>query len=90
MPLIMLGCGAALWVLWRIRNEACFRHKKISDPTEIIYQICAWIDKWLILQKEKQKEMVVQGSKSKSLRRVAKEAFGRTLGWVPWIRRLEG
>ena len=76
--LLVLGCGAFLWTLWKTRNAATFDDKFLYDPTEIIVNMCSWLDKWKILQKKNRSKMVEQGSVL--LQKVASEAFRRSQG----------
>jgi hypothetical protein len=59
--LVLFGCGAAIWAIWRARNDCCFNVTLIDDPTNVIFSCCFWIDAWSIRQKKKEK-LVEQGS----------------------------
>ena len=72
---ILLGCGALLWSIWRMRNDVVFKDRLPNDPTELIYNDCSCLDKWLILQKKSQRNKVELGNQL--LRRIASEAFRR-------------
>jgi hypothetical protein len=38
--------AAAFWALWKTRNKACFDNVLPTDPCELIYVICQYIDYW--------------------------------------------
>jgi hypothetical protein len=40
-----------------------FGEKILLDPANIIFLCCFWLDSWAIRQREKEKEIVVQGSR---------------------------
>jgi hypothetical protein len=86
--LILFGCGAMFWAIWRTRNDWCFGNKTILDPSNIIFLSCFWLDSWAIQQRKREQKMVVQGSKL--IRKIASEAFGRAFGWCPRDRRISG
>jgi hypothetical protein len=79
--LVLFGCGALFWAIWRTRNDWCFGKNHLLDPSNIIFLCCFWLDSWAIRQKKKEQRMVVLGSKL--IRKTASEAFGRALGWCP-------
>jgi hypothetical protein len=86
--MILFGCGAVFWAIWRTRNYWCFGNKTILDPSNIIFLCCFWLDSWAIRQRKREQKMVVQGSKL--IRKIASEAFGRAFGWCPRYRRISG
>ncbi|PNT75968.1 hypothetical protein BRADI_1g42472v3 [Brachypodium distachyon] len=49
--LALVGVAAILWIIWKTRNNACFRNVWPSDPSSVIYNICSIVDDWAILQK---------------------------------------
>jgi hypothetical protein len=86
--LMLFGCGALFWAIWRTRNDWCFGKNHLLDPSNIIFLCCFWLDSWATRQKKKEQKMVVLGSKL--IRKTASEAFGRALGWCPLDRRISG
>jgi hypothetical protein len=60
--LVMVGCGAVLWAIWRTRNNACFNGLLVFDPIEVIFTCCFWLDSWSVLQSETTKKMLLGGS----------------------------
>jgi hypothetical protein len=79
--LLLFGCGAVFWAIWRTRNDWCFGKKNLLDPSNVVFLCCFWLDSWAIRQKEKEKRMVVQGSKI--IRKIASEVLCRAYGWRP-------
>jgi hypothetical protein len=55
--------------------------KNLLDPSNVVFLCCFWLDSWAIRQKEKEKRMVVQGSKI--IRKIASEVLCRAYGWRP-------
>jgi hypothetical protein len=84
--LLLFGCGAVFWAIWRTRNDWCFGDKILLDPSNVIFLCCFWLDSWAIRQREKEKKIVVQ--ESKLIRNIASEAFYRAYGWCPRDRRI--
>jgi hypothetical protein len=85
--LMIFGCGAVFWAIWRTRNHWLFGDKILLDPAIIIFLCCFWLDSWAIRQREKEKEMV-QGSRL--IRKIASEVVCRSFGWCPRDRRISG
>jgi hypothetical protein len=38
--LVLCGAAALYWILWKIRNHACFNNKYPNDPVNVIYMLC--------------------------------------------------
>jgi hypothetical protein len=53
--LLLFGCGAVFWAIWRTRNDWCFGDKILFDPSNVIFLCCFWLDSWAIRQKERGK-----------------------------------
>jgi hypothetical protein len=48
--LVMVGCGAILWAIWKSRNRACLDKKMFLDPSEVTYICCFCLNHWAALQ----------------------------------------
>jgi hypothetical protein len=46
--LMIFGCGAVFWAIWRTRNDWFFGDKILLDPANIIFLCCFWLDSWAI------------------------------------------
>jgi hypothetical protein len=86
--LVMVGCGAVFWAIWRIRNNACFNGLLVFDPIEVIFSCCLWLDSWSVLQSETTKKMLLEGSVR--IRRTINKFFAHANGWAPMSRRITG
>jgi hypothetical protein len=84
--LVLFGCGAVIWVIWRCLNDCCFGTDRIDDPTNVIFSCCYWLDTWAIRQKKKERKLVEQGSLK--IRRMACDVYNKTHGWKPVDRRI--
>jgi hypothetical protein len=43
--MIMFGCGAILWSIWKAKNEKkIFSGKMLSDPSHVVFLCCFWMD----------------------------------------------
>jgi hypothetical protein len=51
--LLLFGCGAVFWAIWRTRNDWCFGNKIMLDPSNVIFLCCFWLDSWAIRQRER-------------------------------------
>jgi hypothetical protein len=58
----IVGIAALCWAIWKTRNKACFENKFISSPVSIICYMCAFLRYWAGLQKEKDKQMLLEGA----------------------------
>jgi hypothetical protein len=86
--LLLFGCGVVFWAIWRTRNDWCFGDKILLDPSNVVFLCCFWLDSWAIREKEKEKRMVVQGSRL--IKRITNEVLCRAYGWCPRDRRISG
>lgn len=77
--LVMVGCGAILWAIWKSRNRACFDKKMFLDPSEVTYICCFCLNHWAALETEKARKMLLEGSLL--IRRTANEVFD----WGVWL-----
>lgn len=56
-----VGIAAIFWVIWKCRNKMCFDGKVLKNPIEIICHACALMRFWAGLQKDEDKEKLIQG-----------------------------
>lgn len=84
--LMVVGCAAFCWSVWKTRNVACFQNKILLDPSNLIHRICHWNGSWFILQKEEDPEALQEGVRRLQL--MVAEIFQSTRGWAPLIKRL--
>ncbi|PNT64984.1 hypothetical protein BRADI_4g35542v3, partial [Brachypodium distachyon] len=54
--LVLVGFAAVIWVIWKTRNDACFRNMMPNDPSAVVFAICAMINHWSGLQKSSSQE----------------------------------
>lgn len=85
--LILFGCGAVIWAIWRTRNDCCFNARLIDDLSNVIFSCCYWIDAWSIRQTKKGKRLVEQGSRR--IRKITSDIYSKAHGWKPVDRRLQ-
>lgn len=57
-----VGIAAICWAIWKRRNKVCFEGKKLHNPLEIISHACALMKNWAGLQKDIDKELLIQGA----------------------------
>jgi hypothetical protein len=57
----VVGIATTCWSIWKIRNKVCFDGKTFRNPIEIICHACALMKYWAGLQKEGDKEVLIQG-----------------------------
>jgi hypothetical protein len=50
------GLAAICWAIWKLRNRACFDHKLIKDPVELISYSTVFMKYWAGLHGEKDAE----------------------------------
>jgi hypothetical protein len=84
--LVLFGCGAVIWAIWRCRNNCCFGTNRIDDPTNVIFSCCFWLNTWAIRQKKKARKLVELGSLK--IKKMACEIYSKTRGWRPVDRRI--
>jgi hypothetical protein len=84
--LITIECSAILWSLWKIRNDCCFNNINPVNSANISFLCCFWLHSWAILQKKSTRMILEEGSSL--IKRIAKEIFNRSFGWVPMDKRL--
>lgn len=84
--LVLVGFAAVIWVIWKTRNDACFRNMMPNDPSAVVFAICAMINHWSGLQKSSSQEVLRRFSRR--LWRVTADIFRRSRGWAPVTRRL--
>jgi hypothetical protein len=48
---VKIFLAAIFWSIWKTQNRACFENILPHDPSEILFQICHWINYWGELQK---------------------------------------
>jgi hypothetical protein len=58
----IIGVAALCWVIWKLRNRACFNGKLVKSPAEFICYACSFLRYWAGLQGEGDKSMVEQGA----------------------------
>lgn len=54
--------AAVGWSIWKMRNKICFDGKKLHNPIDIVCHACALIKFWAGLQKEVDKETLIQAA----------------------------
>lgn len=81
-----VGVVAVLWSIWKTRNSVCFQSKFPTNPTQVMFVVCHWIDYCSRLQKGNRLETLKLPSRR--LWRVAAEAFNRRQGWSCGVQRL--
>jgi hypothetical protein len=57
----VVGIAAICWSVWKMRNKICFEGKKLHNPLEIVSHACALMKHWAGLQKDVDKEVLIQG-----------------------------
>lgn len=57
------GLAAICWATWKARNRACFDHKLIKHPAEIVCHACAFMNFWTGLHKTNLQAQVMEGVK---------------------------
>lgn len=55
------GLAAIAWATWKARNKACFEHKLIKHPVEILFHACSLMKFWAGLFKIEVQEQIAEG-----------------------------
>jgi hypothetical protein len=42
----MFDLAAICWVIWKVRNRACFKKKPIRNPNDVIFSACLFMYFW--------------------------------------------
>lgn len=59
----IVGLAAICWAIWKLKNRACFEHRLIRSPAELICYACAFLKYWAGLQAEGDREMLIEGAR---------------------------
>ena len=62
-PVFTLCLAAICWAIWKKRNEACFEHKQLKHPTDIIIYACALLKYWAGLYGSDMQGKILEGVK---------------------------
>lgn len=55
------GLAAVCWAIWKARNKACFEHKLIKHPMEIMFHACSLMKFWAGLFKNELQDQIAEG-----------------------------
>jgi hypothetical protein len=57
----MLGFAVICWAIWKTRNMVCFKKKMLTNPINIIFSACAFIQYWVGLYPEETQQLTKDG-----------------------------
>jgi hypothetical protein len=60
----IVGLAAICWAIWKLRNRACFEHKLIKSPSELISFVVVFINYWVGLHNSPDAENIRAGAAS--------------------------
>jgi hypothetical protein len=60
----IVGLAAVCWAIWKLRNRACFEHKLIKSPSELISFVVVFINYWVGLHNSPDAENIRAGAAS--------------------------
>ncbi|PNT67187.1 hypothetical protein BRADI_3g22341v3 [Brachypodium distachyon] len=58
----VVALAAVCWAIWKLRNRACFEHKLIRSPAEIVCYACSFLNYWAELQQGGEGDLLRQGA----------------------------
>jgi hypothetical protein len=58
------GLAAICWTIWKLRNRACFEHKLIKNPSELISFAAVFMNYWACLHSSPDAENIRAGAAS--------------------------
>jgi hypothetical protein len=75
--ILNLFTSAAVWCLWKLRNDLCFQRSSWKSMPILIFQVAVMAEKWKILYPEEKKEVISQKVK------MFKDKANQVL-WMQW------
>lgn len=60
--LVTVGVAALCWSIWRCRNDSYFKRLVLKEPTNILFSVCHWVNFWVGLQKEADRDKLRNGA----------------------------